>query len=229
MALVIPNNDIVDIFNYFWTNNPVVNEVILFEGGDNIDVSAFVQDFRGLIEQDTNIRNINELSVFLSEINSKYNTRVPGGVNRIVEKLSEHNIASKQVLIDLVNNDQLSLPEFVNICRQATGNYTYSFATKVFSFIDANDRFPIVDSFAVTMLEAYWYDYEYEGYVPKKHWGNYEQYRTNYSNFKAAFLIDRSNRKTDRFLWTYGKILDAYWKQQGVLRFNSIPFTPNNN
>jgi len=223
MALITPTPDVIRIFNSFWTETPETLAIPLFEGDDAIDVGELILEFQSLDEQDENIGNTEDLHDFLREINSKYHTRVRGGVDNIVAALGAHGVMTKQDLIEVVNNNQLTIPAFVDICRHATGTYTYSFATKVFCFVDNNDRFPIIDSYAATVLDAY----EYEGKISRNLWGDYEQYRNNYSRFKDAFHIANTNRETDRFLWTYGKILDAYWIRQGVLRFSTISFNPD--
>lgn len=96
MALITPTPDSIRIFNSFWTITPETRFIPLFEGDDAIDVSELILEFKRLDEQDENIGNIEDLHVFLKEINSKYHTRVRGGVGNIIYALSAHGIVTKQ-------------------------------------------------------------------------------------------------------------------------------------
>ena len=130
--------------------------------------------------------------------------------------------ADKKEFEKIVKNERITLPTFVKICKEETLKYQYSFATKVFSFID-RDNYPILDSYVVTMLEAYnCYNY---GMISKSKWGNYNEYKKNYNKFVNKFNLKKNFKEIDKFLWTYAKILEWYWEEEiGVLRFESVSF-----
>lgn len=224
--LVKPNEKMVGIYNDFWTSNPPP-KVRLFANMEPVNVSVFLDEkdillFSSFEEKDRQICDEEDLSAFLKAINKTYHTRVMG-ITKIVDELNEIGIRTKSDLRNKID-DGLSVPEFTKICGDATGSYTYSFATKVFSFAD--EKYPIVDSIVATMLNIYKIEYDYGG-TPMSVWGDYALYVKNYDSFKDAFgLGGLSNKQIDKFLWTYGKILEAYWIHMGVFRFTSVPFNP---
>ncbi len=148
-----------------------------------------------------------------------YHTRV-SGIDAIVKKLKGLGSDSKDGLAKKIKNGEMTLPKFVAYCKEATGIYTYSFASKVFSFID-EDKYPIIDSFVATLLETY----EYDGKIAKSKWGDYSRYIENYNAFKRHFgLTDLSFKKIDKFLWTYAKVMLDYWADLGVLSYEPVAF-----
>ena len=221
--LIKPSPEIVETFNNFWTPNPLKKEIQLFENDDIIDVSKYILEFSNFEKDDEDIREAGDLEGFLRKINETYHTRVTG-LSQVLSKLEAKNICDKNKLKKHIEEGKLTLPQFVIICKEATGKYTYSFATKVFSFLD--DKYPIIDSIVTTLLD----EYEYMGKIsPRSKWGDYDLYNKNYNNFKKAFGLDNlSSKKIDKFLWTYGKIIDAYWVDMGVLRFSPVSFNLKN-
>ena len=218
MRLIRPTQEIVNTYNSFWTPNPITTELALFDDDLKIDVNKYIKQFNSFEALDKEIHNKDEIEEFFKAINDSYHTRVLGGVSQIVKELASIGINNKTELSAQVKKGLITLPKFVEICKKATGNYTYSFATKVFSFID--HKYPIVDSYVVTVLDAY----EYKGKISKSKWGNYSKYVENYKAFKEHFGLNGSCKEIDKFLWTYGKILDDYWTDMGVLRFESVSF-----
>lgn len=219
--LIIPNTKMVEVFNEYWTQTPSHTEIKLYEDGDCIDVTKYIEEFSIYEKEDQSIFRTEDLKDFLNKINQTYHTRVTG-ISQIVEEMSKRGIHSKNDLKLYIEKRKLSVPQFTGICKEATGSYTYSFATKVFSFID--ESFPIVDSIVATLLN----EYEYEGKItPKSKWGDYSLYVKNYEAFQQVFGLEKESRKRiDKFLWTYGKILEAYWVDLGVLRFDPVSFAP---
>ena len=143
-------------------------------------------------------------------------------VRPVVESVvvSENGIADKNDLKTRINSGEFPLTSFVKISKAATGKYTYSFASKVYSFIN-EEKFPIIDSFVVTILSQY----DYAGKILRTKWGDYSKFIKNYSAFKNAYnLTNKSFKEIDRFIWTYGKILSDYWADMGVLSFDPVPF-----
>ena len=219
MKLITPTCERVEIFNSFWTPTPFSTVEKLFEDEEKIDLSKYLGQFREYGEIDKVITEKSDLREFLEEINSVYHTRV-SGTDSIVKKLKGLGINSKDDLAEKIRNGELALPEFVACCKDATGNYAYSFASKVFSFIDEN-AYPIIDSFVATLLETY----EYDGKTAKSKWGDYSQYVDNYNASKRQFgLTGLSFKKIDKFLWTYAKILSDYWSDLGVLSYEPVAF-----
>ena len=220
--LITPSIEVVETFNEFWTSNPSKTTIQLFEKGDLIDVKNYISEFSDFENGDNDIRNTGDMESFLKKINDTYHTRVTG-ISQLVLKLADKDIHDKNDLKRCIKEEKLTLPQFVKICKETTGDYTYSFATKVFSFLDEK-KYPIVDSIVATLLD----EYEYEGKIsPRSKWGDYSLYIANYNSFKCEFGLDKlSNKKIDKFLWTYGKIIDAYWIDMGVLRFSAVSFNP---
>ena len=47
--------------------------------------------------------------------------------------------------------------------------------------------------------------------LEKNKWGDYSEYKKSYEDFKTDFaLSDCTMKEIDKFLWTYGKILEKY-------------------
>lgn len=219
MKLISPTREIVANFNSFWTDKPINTIVKLFEEDDEIDISNYIVQFKEYGEEDKKIVDKKNLKEFLEKINSVYHTRV-SGIDRLAKELKELGINSKDNLAEKINCGEMTLPQFVSCCKAATGNYTYSFASKVFSFINA-DEYPIIDSFVATLLDTY----EYDDKIPKSKWGDYSKFIENYNSFKKHFgLTSLSFKDVDKFLWTYAKILLDYWADLGVLSYEPVSF-----
>lgn len=221
MKLINPTCDIIEVFNSFWTQEPISTVGKLFEDDEEIDLSKYICQFKEYGEKDTEIEEEQNLKNFLEKINSVYHTRV-SGIDSVLEKLEGLGINSKEKLAKKINEGEIDLIKFVVCCKEATGNYTYSFASKVFSFIN-EEEYPIIDSFVVSLLD----NYKYDGKIAKSKWGNYSLYVDNYNAFKRHFgLTNESFKKLDKFLWTYAKILLDYWSDLGVLSYESVAFDP---
>ncbi len=219
IKLVTPTRELVEVFNSFWTSVPVTTVVKLFEDDDDIDISKYIEQFKKYDGEDKKIVEEEELQEFLEKINSVYHTRV-SGIDLIVKKLKEQGIDNKDNFTKRIKDGELTLPKFVAFCKEATGKYPYSFASKVFSFI-AEEKYPIIDSFVATLLNAY----EYDRKKAKSTWGDYSQYIDNYIEFMRHFGIEGlSFKKVDKFLWTYAKILSDYWSDMGVLSYEPVAF-----
>jgi hypothetical protein len=217
--LITPTHELVKIFSSFWTSAPIATSVKLFEDDEEIDLSKYIGQFKEYGEKDKIIIGMMNLTEFLEEINSVYHTRV-SGIDKIVKKLNGLGFNSKDDLAKMIKPGEMTLPGFVAYCKDATGNYTYSFASKVFSFID-EDKYPIIDSFVATLLKTY----KYDGKISRSKWGDYSQYINNYNAFKKHFgLTDLSFKEIDKFLWTYAKILSDYWSDMGVLSYEPVAF-----
>ena len=230
--LIQPNEEIVDLFNSFW-DKPKETKIKLFEDGETISIENYIKGLKDYKDNDDEIKKEEKIEVFLEKISVQYRTRVKGGVSKIIEKLKVKKINSKDGLVRAIENEKLSFSEFMGICKDATGQYTYSFATKVFSFID-EEKYPIMDSIVVTLLDKYLSDEDFEGECKenkdkihkKNKWGDYSKYKESYEVFKKHYKLDCSLKEIDKFLWTYGKILEKYWEDMGVIRFGSISFDP---
>ena len=217
--LIEPNEVIVATFNDIWNNTYDGRRLQIFKDDEKIDISKYIKDLKGLKEEDKKINDCDDLKSFLDKINTIYHTRV-NEVDKIVARLEQSNIASRERLKERVEADDDYFRKFVKLCKDATGKYTYSFATKVFSFLDGS-KYPIMDSYVATLLDAY----DYKGKIPKTKWGDYAEYIRNYRAFQDAFRLKAFTfKEIDIFLWCYGKVIEKYWKDQGVLIFSSVPF-----
>ncbi|MCR5311269.1 MAG: hypothetical protein K6E32_07650 [Lachnospiraceae bacterium] len=220
MRLITPTHEVVEVFNSFWTDSPISSTGKLFEDDEEIDLSKYISQFIEYGEKDEDIIEKQNLLDFLDEINSVYHTRV-SEISLIVKELEGLGINNKASLSEKIESGELNLPKFLACCKEATGNYTYSFASKVFSFID-EEKYPIIDSFVATLLNTYVYDG-----IAKSKWGDYSKYIDNYNVFRRHFgLEDLSFKKIDKFLWTYAKILSEYWSDLGVLSYDPVAFDP---
>lgn len=218
-TLVQPSKKNVSVFNEIWNNTYDGSKLQIFQDDEKIDISKYIKDLKGLKDKDEEINDCHDLKSFLDKINTIYHTRV-NEVDEIVGRLKQSDISSREDLKERVEADNDYFREFVNLCKNATGKYTYSFATKVFSFLDGS-KYPIMDSYVATLLDAY----DYEGKIPKTKWGNYAEYIRNYQAFQDAFGLKAFTfKKIDIFLWCYGKVIQKYWEDQGVLIFSSVPF-----
>ena len=234
--LIQPDEKIVDLFNSFW-DEPKETKIKLFEDGETINIENYIKGFKDYKAKDDEIKNEKDITKFFEKISVQYSTRVKGGISTIIEMLKEKVINSKDDLACKIKEkkekEKFSFNEFMGICKKATGQYTYSFATKVFSFID-EEKYPIMDSIVVTLLDKYLSDEDFEGECKenkdkihkKNKWGDYSKYKESYEVFKKHYKLDCSLKEIDMFLWTYGKILEKYWEDMGVIRFESISFDP---
>ena len=183
--------------------------VPLFQGMPDIDIREYIpeDDFKKWYYDDQEICKLvhnQQLDSFLKTVNAKYRTR-----------LNTQAIAKD--LVEWDNLIGLTVDQFVEQCYKSTGKRAYSFATKVFSFIDGN-KFPIIDSYVATLLEYYLKK-------NKRSWNTYENYLNAYSTFRSNNnLIELSYKKIDVFLWTYGKAIQKYWEMNGVLMFESVQY-----
>ena len=217
--LITPTKDLVLQYNAFWTEDrPESWEVALFKGRDPVNITSYISEteFRQMRDDDTRIVKYvtaKDLTA-LTEINKVYHTRM--NAKLVVEKLESWD-----------NLCEMDLDEFVNFCKEVTTIKTYSFATKVFSFIKQNC--PILDSYVVTLLDYYLSkkkETDHIEYPDKSNWGSYEAFRNAYDAFRAAYqLKDCNYKQIDHFLWTYGKVLQAYWQANGVLAFVSVSYS----
>ena len=232
MKLLKPNEKIIKSFNSLWEKIPDKKIRIFEDSNEEIDLCDCidVDVFKKLKKNDNIICDEDDLKNYFVLINNNYHTRV-SKIKKIVNRLSDNNINRKRDLEKEIKEKHFSVSDFVKLCRQITGRYEYSFASKVFNFIDGN-KYPIVDSYVVTMLDEYNKTYEYNKKFSKTKWGDYNKYIENYDCFKKFFKLNNrySYKDIDKFLWTYGKVLEGYWsKIKGVLKFESVSFNPDTN
>ena len=220
MNLINPQGNI-DVFVKLWTPNSV-DRMRLYENGNLININEYKKEFIGLSDIDEIILQIEDLQVCFSEINKHYHTRV-SGIDVIIEVLQDKGIIKRSDLKNIIMNGELDLPNFVDLCKTATGQYTYSFASKVYSFLFPKD-YPIIDSIVATLLAKY-LDKEK---TYKKEWGDYSAYKRDYDTFFSKYDLsdDYKYIKADMFLWTYGKILLKYWIDNGFMEYDGVSFDP---
>ena len=122
------------------------------------------------------------------------------------------------------DNTKKELVDYIACINKSNGggNYIYSFATKFCSFL-APETFPIFDSVASTLVQNYLN-------IKKKKTGNlgdYGVYLKAYEEFRNAYNLEGyTYKQVDSFLWLYGKIMSEYWKNIGVISFNSVYYKP---
>jgi hypothetical protein len=199
-------------------NAAVSRAVPLFEGLTNVDIGKYV-DFQTWYNRDKEIYKhveAKELEQFFQRVNAYYSTRL--NTKKIAEKIMEWD-----------NLTSMGVDQFVDVCYKQTQKRAYSFATKVFNFIDGK-KFPIIDKYVVTLLEYYLNRGEQDNSTwNKSAWNKYESYLRAYDSFKLKYhLTELSYKETDVFLWAYGSAIQKYWKENGVLSFESVSYTYNN-
>lgn len=205
--LISPSKELVEQYNSFWNCDDGTNWYTkLFEEQDYIDIRKYIkeEEFKAYHDHDKSIVETQDIVERMKLINKYYSTRFD------------------YKKIDVEDIRDLTLDGFVGRCKDCTGTFAYSFATKLFSFLDG-DNYPIMDSYVVTLLEYY---LKKNGVAVKKtDWGDYEKFKTAYGLFiKKYDLNGLSYKQIDIFLWTYGKAIQSYWQKAGVLSFASIPY-----
>ena len=177
----------------------------------SIDIRKTELDIRSFGKKDEMIDDYRTSDVrkFFFELNKVYHTRV--NTKGIAEEWSSKERS-------LASDTTMTLDRLVELCKEKTRKNHYSFATKVFSFIDP-DTYPIMDKYVVNMLKTY---LELDSITP---WGNYQNYIAAYERFKDKYGLNKSSDKLnykmiDQFLWTYAYLLQWYWKNEGVMFFD---------
>lgn len=217
--LITPSVELIKQYSMFWGckkgNNPIVQ---LFQGQEEVNIWDYIDmkkfaNYEMIDNQISALFDEGLIQCFFEKINSCYSTRVKNITNILISK------------IELESKD---FDEFMDICKKATGSYTYSFATKVFSFIYP-DKCPILDSRSVTFIWNYFSPKNKKAY-PRAEWGNYKKYRNAYKAFILQYnLNDVTLKEIDRFLWTYATAIRNYWiKELGLIEYMNISYIPQN-
>lgn len=207
-----PTNEIIEYFNTLWTKESEENIAVqLYKNGE---VIPFKNTYRTNKEKDKNISTALDNSIvdFFILINTTYHTRI-ANIKELSKKLAVR-YKSKE--------DFKDIDSFINDCKECGGRYEYSFATKVFSFVDG-ENYPILDSYVSTLLMTY--IKLKDSNVKKGSWGDYNTYKQAYELFRQKYGINKSFKEIDVFLWTYANLLQRYWEEQlGVLSFESVQY-----
>ena len=108
--------------------------------------------------------------------------------------------------------------------------YIYSFATKFCSFISPN-RFPIYDQYSSTLLYEYLKNLNCNicnQPLCRSNMGDYSYYISAYDCFIAHYRLDKfSYKEIDRFLWSYGKIIEnSVMYEDEEIVFSSVSYIP---
>ncbi len=231
MDLIQPKKDVIDQFNRFWAPENNEWEVQLSTDPEvNVDIRDLGIDFNEICQGekvlDDAFRKLDKsnpdntlIAVLL--LDSIYHTRLKDPIrvaqsihNEIISKEGTDRIicdSKKEILCK--NVDQIA-----KIDKEAGGAYIYSFATKFCNRL-APDKYPIFDSFAAGLLMFYLKD------IKKSGLGNYETYITKYNRFKEQYeLKDLSYKIIDIFMWTYGKALHNWLRENDNPNIKSSPY-----
>ncbi len=222
MRLISPK-DYIDQINDLWEGKPEpITKMKLYKDCDPVDISKYIKEFIGLKDKDKKIEQTSDLPNFLKGINNVYHTRVYN-IDGIANGLKEKGICSQESFRQRIKSSEWPLPEFVELCKSVTGQYTYSFASKVYSFLLPKD-YPIIDSISSTLLSKYLSKDDY-----KIKWGTFSTYKDDYDFFLKQYGLgeDYKYKKADIFLWTYGKILLNYWLDNGAMVYEGVSYNPN--
>ena len=245
--LIRPDKTFVDFFNKYWDGDELTEEESffpLFQGTDPVNVLEYLEkpskhkNYKALDEKIKNIKTEGNIQ-WLKKINAIYHTRLSidedNGWNAkiimIEEKMKDETV-NEEILMSLFN-------DFVTFCKIKTHKKAYSYATKVFSFLDNNnkDRFPIMDSYVSTLLAEYLVidelkNMDYKKYISylkdiRKKWSDYKNYINSYKDFLNKFNLsaDYSFKKIDIFLWLYADAIKNYYKKNlGIILFDSVKY-----
>lgn len=212
--LIVPDVDMIGHYALFWGDKSTDSRVQLFKGHDKVDIWNYIDrdKFANYEQNDNDINELfdkDEISEFLNRINITYGTRAEN-----VDKI----VISKDELT------KIEFDKFMNICKSVTGSYTYSFATKVFSFVHPDDC-PIMDSRSVTLI-WYYLNQENKKKNPKSKWGIYGNYIKAYDDFITQLKLSGVKYKEiDEFLWTYATAIRNYYiKELGLLEYLNIEY-----
>lgn len=225
-----PSGELVEQFNSFWEKgcDAPQKKLSLFEGGEMVDIFDILGNsfFDGLAEDDKRIHALmQDDSTFhdaLRLINSVYHTRLRIDYSKMCSRQEFLTMCREEIeKYETCEEDESrnsGFDRFMRVCREATGRNAYSFATKAFCFQDG-EQFPILDRITVTLLA------EYLDSSRKMAWGIYENYKRDYELFRQKYgLTNYSFKKIDVFLWTYGIVVESYWKKVGVFDFESVSY-----
>lgn len=221
--LVEPTSRLVKQYCSFWGYGNLTPQwnTELFKGVQ-VDIRNYIKkrEFDNFKKEDeciSELFNIGNYTDALINLNRVYNTR-----------LKESEIIA--LANKLATSEEMTFDSFVKLCYQQTGKYTYSFATKVYSFVKKKEcpsDYPIIDSNVCTLL--YYYLKKRKKPVNKTEWTDYCKFKKAYKSFVDEYSLDEiPYREIDIFLWTYAKAIQKYWrdycKDLGILSFSSVPY-----
>lgn len=230
--LVKPSTSLI---NQYWTiynksdqGEPDDYTVPLFEDMDPVDLrekNYLSKKNFAHKKDDVDIRNFlynHDMKRFLEKLNAAYSTRVRN-LDVLVNDCHWWYRQNERTV------PTMDLDNFVRYCKNdlKMGYYPYSFATKIYSFLDP-EKYPILDSYSATLLNEYLKEPDDERNEQRKRWGCYKHYKADYDKFREKYSLsdDLTYKQIDVFLWTYATVLSEYWKQMGVLEFKSVEFKP---
>lgn len=227
--LVDPTEDRICRLNQIWYGKDIGGNRIIevFEDEAPIDIKE-CEFYKKLKESDEfaksdkqikDLFNQGKVEEALCLLNKVYSTRL--NTKAIAEDTSwyskEGNVVKPRKDIDC----------FIQLCKDKTGKYAYSFSTKVYSFLDESN-YPILDSYSVTLLRYYLEKASTQDIGKPDHlanWGNYSKYKAAYDRFIEIYELNGlSYKQIDIYLWLMGKILQDVWSAMGVLQFTSISY-----
>ena len=214
-GLIKPSTKLISQFRSFWypqEREKVDYYIQVFEDTEEVDLRDFIEvdTYRKYGEKDKEITDLLKechIEGFMHKVNSVYHTRV-SDLKLLQESDCKEYFAKKD------------FEGFLKYCKEKTGSYPYSFASKLFNFIDP-DKYPIIDSRAVTFLSKY-LD---EDKISK--WGDYSEYTKAYELLKSNCNIDEkmTYKDMDIYIWTYADIIQKYWeKQYGIFGFKNVSY-----
>lgn len=231
--LVTPSTTLIEkywtIYNKSDHGDPDDYTLPLFEGTKPVNLLKahyLTQKNFSHAECDREIRNYllnGDINRFLRYLNAGYSTRVRN-LDKLIDDRNWWYCRNARILPAYEDLD-----DFIRYCHDdlGMGCYPYSFASKIYSFL-CPETYPILDSISVTLLNEYLKEPEGKGPMPKCRWHCYQNYKDDYDKFRTKYGLseDLTYKQIDVFLWTYGTVLDEYWKQMGVLPFKGIEYSP---
>lgn len=230
--LVTPSTSLI---NQYWTiynksdqGEPEDYTVTIFEGVEPVDIREkhylTKKNYTHKKDDDKISECLDEHDIkgFLEKLNAAYSTRAKNLVI-LANDCKWFEQQNKEI------KPNMDLDNFVRYCKNVLdmGYYPYSFATKIYSFLDP-EKYPILDSYSVTLLNEYLKEPGDERNAPRERWGCYKNYQEDYDKFRKKYSLsdDLTYKQIDVFLWTYATVLSEYWKQMGVLEFENVEFKP---
>ena len=228
--LIEPSNETIDIFLNL-RKEQETKSVVLFANHPPVDVSNYQCIKNNHYEKDdkdilTLVNKIIQPSsskadfqIAVKKINDVYNTMMDDDE----VSLTASNLFNKRDTISQMFKDEkyIDVVNYISTINRPSENYTYSFATKLCSFIK-EDSIPIFDSYASTLICAFLKNKGKK--ASHSNMGLYEYYKEKYDEFILEHKIDDKHKykNIDKFIWLYGKVIQEYWKKSGIISFSSV-------
>lgn len=256
---LVPNTNRINKFNSYWNNEETgVKEKTKFKLNDLFDYNNYDyydEEQNTVIEERLNNainfeeiekgEKLLDLLFYIIKCEEPIDFYSLYNAVLMLDAIYHTRLDTPYVIAKKINGDKNLIKEIENcnkddvenVCkivnRIATfrGNRNqccYSFATKFCSRIN-KDSFPIYDSYAAGMLFHYLKN-DKDCRITKCALGDYEKYCAAYTKMISKYDLENDYKKTDIFMWTYGKLLHSYYTfdtndaEKNIIRRKMSPY-----